>query len=861
MDLLERSTELAALQNALAGVRTAGQGSLVLLAGEAGIGKTALLDAFCKANNGVPTARGECEALFTPRPLGPVLEIAQQLGRDTARACDGGITPHALVQVLVNELRRRTRTIVVLEDLHWADEATLDVVRILTRRLDSVPVLLAASYRDDSLGVSHPLMAVLGELPSRRTIRLKLTPLSVEAVARLSGGADAEVLHRQTGGNPFFVTEVLAAGQPAVPPTVREAVLARAARLEPPARSVLHAVAVVPPRAELDLLRALVDDYPDGLDDCLASGMLVSADKAVAFRHEIARVTVEEALSPHERLDLHRRALAALATEPRPDLARLVHHAEAADDDDAVLQYAPAAGELAASLAAHREAATHFGRALRLADQLPPERRIALLERRSYECYLTDQIDDAFDARTRALKEHRRRGDRLREGDTYRWLSRLAWFAGDNATARRHAFRAIELLEPLAAGRELAMAYSNLAQLSMLAYDRAEALVWGERAIGLAERLGDGEILVHALTNVGTAEFRSGDAGGRTKLERSLALALEAGLQEHAARAYTNLAVVGIENRDGELGRSFLEAGIDFCREHDLDSWQDYLLGWLARAELERGDWDAAEATARAVVRNPRVAAPSRITPLAVLGRLRARRGEADVWTVLDEALQLATGTSELQRLAPVAAARAEALWLEGHSERVETETQDTLELALACDDHWSAGELCVWRSRSGVGEDVSSEQLAEPFALELAGEAEQAGELWDSLGYPYEAALARASVEREVVLRRSVAELQGLGATRAATRVARTLRERGLRDVRIGPRTSTKSNPAGLTTRELEVLALVSEGLRNREIAKRLSLSDKTVEHHVSAILRKLAVGTRGQAAAEAARLGIDER
>jgi DNA-binding CsgD family transcriptional regulator len=861
MDLLERSMELRALQDALDQVRTFGRGLLVLVAGEAGIGKTALLDAFCEANGGVPTARGECEALFTPRPLGPVLEIAQQLGGDITRVEDGGITPHAIAQMVVHELRRRHRTIVVLEDLHWADEATLDVVRMLARRLDSVPVLLAVSYRDDSLGALHPLRMVLGELPSGPSVRLKLTPLSVEAVAMLAGRSEAKALHRQTGGNPFFVTEVLASGRAEVPPTVREAVLARAARLEPAARNVLHAVAVIPPRAELDLLKALVDGYPDGLEDCLASGMLVSARNTVAFRHDIARVAVEESLSPHERLDLHRRALAALAAEPRPDLARLVHHAEAADDDDAILRYALAAGDLAASLAAHREAATHFDRALRFADELPEERRIELLERRSYECYLTDQMDEALESRTRALEEHRRRGDRLREGDTHRWLSRLAWFAGDNAKAWREALLAVELLQPLPAGRELAMAYSNLAQLSMLADDRAETIAWGARAIKLAERLGDGEILVHALTNVGSAEFRRGDADGRGKLERSLDLALEAGLQEHAARAYTNLAVIGIANHDAELGTTYLEAGIDFCREHDLDSWHDYLLGWLARSELERGDWDSAAATAEAVLGKPRVAAPSRITPLVVLGRLRARLGEADVWTTLDEALELAAETGELQRLAPVALARAEAQWLEGKSSRVESETQETLALALAHSDRWSAGELCVWRRRAGIDQAVSSEQLAKPFALELAGETEEAAALWESLSYPYEAALARASAETELDLRRSVAELQRLGATRSASRVARTLRERGIRDVRIGPRRSTRGNPAGLTTRELEVLALVGEGLRNREIAKRLSLSEKTVEHHVSAILRKLEVETRGQAAAEAARLEVDER
>ena len=855
MDLLERSTELAVLEEALADVCSSGRGSLVLLAGEAGIGKTALLDSFCDGNGSMPTLRGGCDALFTPRPLGPVLEIAAELDAD-------GETPHELMQAMARALRERGSTVIVLEDLHWADEATLDVVRMLARRLESVPVLLAATYRDDSLDRRHPLRLLLGELPSsRHVIHLTLAPLSAEAVATLAGPTDGAVLHRQTGGNPFFVTEVLAAGGAKLPTTVREAVLARTARLDDAARRLLDAVAVVPPRAELDLLQALVDGYPNGLDECLSSGMLVSTNNTVAFRHEIARVVVEECLSPHDRLELHRRALVTLGSAHRPDLTRLVHHAEAAGDREALLQYAPAAGDRAAKLGAHREAAAHFERALRFADDLGSERRIEYLERRSYECYVTDQIDAAIEARKRALEEHRSQADPLREGDAHRWLSRLAWFAGDRKSAEREAQRAIELLEPLERGPELAMAYSNVAQLKMLESAHAEAIDWGQRATELAERLDDDEILAHALNNVGTAELQAGIANGAAKLERSLDLALRAGLHEHAARAFTNLATTYVTRRDFEAAARYLDAGIDFCREHDLDSWWLYLTGWLARAKLEIGEWDAAADAANAVVRHPRVAVPSRITPLAVLGRLRARRGDSDVWSVLDEAFQLSTRAAEVQRLAPVAAARAEARWLSGENDRIEEETEIALELALAHADRWSAGELCAWRRRGGVEDTPTPDALAEPFELELAGEAEQAAERWRSIGCPYEAALALSSADDEDSLRRSVTELQQLGAPRASARVARILRERGIRRVSLGPRVSTRENPAGLTTRELEVLSLLGKGLRNREIAAQLFLSEKTVDHHVSAILRKLGVESRGQAAAEAARLGINGR
>jgi ATP/maltotriose-dependent transcriptional regulator MalT len=484
-----------------------------------------------------------------------------------------------------------------------------------------------------------------------------------------------------------------------------------------------------------------------------------------------------------------------------------------------------------------------------------------LFERRSYECYLTDQIPEAIDARKRALEEHRARGDRLREGDAHRWLSRLQWFLGDKEAAEREASDALRLLEPLPPGPELAMAYSNVAQLRMLGRETEEAVAWGGRAIELAERLGEQEILVHALNNVGTAEYQAGAEEGRAKLERSLELALAAGLEEHAARAYTNLASMAVGVREYERADGYLDAGIAFCRGQDLDSWLLYMRGWLARSQLEQGRWEAAANEAAFVVRHPHAAAPSRITPLAVLGTLRARRGDPGVWEPLDEALRLASAMAELQRLAPVAAARAEARWLAGESELVADETEAAIALALQHRDRWALGELAVWRRRAGIDEAFAPGDLAEPFALELMGDAGPAAERWTGLGCPYEAALALVSADREEPLRRGLSELQRLGASRTAARVARTLRGQGIRDVRAGPRASTRGNPGGLTGRELDVLELVCQGLRNREIAARLFVSEKTVGHHVSAILRKLSVGTRGQAVAEAARLGIGRK
>jgi DNA-binding CsgD family transcriptional regulator len=862
VELLERSGPLATLDEHLAAVGADGRGRLVLIAGEAGIGKTALVRAFCERGRSGRVLWGACDALFTPRPLGPFVDIADELGGELGAVVAEGAAPGALLGALTRSLRNRPPDVVVLEDLHWADEATLDVLRLLARRIDSLPALVLATYRDDEVDPRHPLRIVLGELPSRSATRLALAPLSAQGVAQLAGsvGVDHAELHRLTAGNPFYVTEVLAAADAELPETVRDAVLARAARLDERARALLDAVAIAPPRADLWLLAALTDGELEGLEDCLASGMLRAERDAVSFRHEIARVGIEEALAPHRRLALHRRALAALAAHgARPDPARLAHHAEAADDADAVQRYAPAAGERAALLGSHREAAAQFARALHFGAELPSARRTELLERRSYECYLTHDIPGAVEARRRALDEHRAAGDIRRQGDAHRWLSRLAWFSGDNATAEDEARQAVELLERLEPGPELAMAYSNMAQLRMLASDQPAATAWGERAIALAERLHETEIVVHALNNVGSAELEAEMPGGAAKLERSLELALEAGLEEHVARAHTNLGAGSVALRAYAIGDRHLEAGIAYCAEHDLSSWEAYMVGWRARSELDQGRWDLAAASASGVLAQPDAPPPTRITPLAVIGRLRARRGDPDPWAPLAEALELARATGEVQRLAPVAAARAEARWLAGESEAIAAETDATL--ALEHTHRWAGGELYVWRRRAGLVDAFDPVAVAEPFRLEIDGEHEAAAARWSAMGCPYEAALASAHGDDDALQRRGLAELQRLGAHAAARRVARGLRERGVRDVSRGPRVATRENPAGLTARELEVLALVADGLRNADIAGRLFVSEKTAAHHVSAILRKLGVATRSQAAAEAARLGIVER
>ena len=844
----------------------AGRGTLVLLSGEAGIGKTALARAWAASRPGVRALWGACEALQTPRPLGPLIDVAEQAAGELARVTEGDPSPAAIVRALSLELKGR-RSLVVLEDVHWADGATLDALRVLARRVERVPAVVLVSYRDDALGRTHPLRVLLGELPvGPWIVRLRLDPLSPAAVHQLAAERDIDPaeLYWRTRGNPFFVTEVLAAAEDGgvVPDTVRDAVLARAARLDAAARRLLDAIAIVPPRAEMWLLEAMAGDELGSLESCMASGMLEADRSTLGFRHEIARVAIEDALPPHVRVALHRRALSALAAaaDRRPDAAWLAHHAEAAGDGEAVVRYARLAGERAAALRAHREAAAQFARALDHAGKLSALERASLFEARSYECYLTDQITEAIAARREALTLGEALGDRRRAGDAHCWLSRLTWAAGDNETAQAEALRAVEVLEPAGPGRELAMAYANLALMRLLAYDISGTLELGARAIEVSERLDYADVLAHALATVGTAESMASSSAGAQSLRRSLELALAAGLEEHVARAYTNLGLTAVNVRQYDVADRELAAGAAYCEEHDLGSWPLYMAGWQARSQLERGHWEAAAERAAWVLEHPRWGAPLRIPSLVVIGRLRARRGDPDPWTPLDEALGLASGTGALE-LAPVTAARAEARWLEDDRDWLASETDKALTLPRARADGWVRGELLAWRRRAGIENPADPGEIAAPFACELRGEYHEAAELWDELGCPYEAAITRAGSPDESTARTGLTALQGLGARRAAARVARAMRQRGLRDLQLGPRKATRGNWAGLTARELDVLALVADGLRNREIAARLFLSEKTVDHHVSAILRKLGVSSRVKAAAEAAKLGIPVR
>lgn len=863
MEFLERDAFMTTL-NGYAEEAASGDGRFVLVAGEAGIGKTTLIERFQQSHAGATWLWGACDGLFTPRPLGPLFDVAWQLGGEIGsimlrRAPREEVFATFLTRLDADE----AVTVVVFEDVHWADEATLDLLRFIARRISSTRCLFLVTYRNDGIDEHHPLRVTIGDLVTlRATRRITLPPLTQDAVRTLAAAKDLdpEELHRATGGNPLFLEEVLAAGSPReVPATVRDAVLARAARLPAGALAALEAASVIGTRVEQSVLRGVLGSASADIDGCIGSGLITTDAGTFRFRHELSRRAIEDSIPPDRGAQLHGRVLRTLRLL-NADPARMAHHAEAAGEVDAVLEFAPTAAKEAAELGSHRQAVAQYVRALRYRDRLPPEKQAVLLEGLSYSSYLINQLDDAYTARRSALECWELVGDGVRQGDNLRWCSRLLWFLARNHEAEEAAQQAIAILEPLPPGPELAMAYSNLSQLRMLAQDCDEAVRWGSRALDLAQKIDEPAVVAHALNNIGSAELLAGSEAGKEKLKESLHLAIENNLQEHVDRALTNLADHSLWQRNYHDADAFLSEGIAYCDEQDLESCRFLLRSSQAVSALQQGRWDEAESIAAGLVADTRPAVMGRIQALVVLGLVHLRRGQPDHQAVLDEALRLAQPIGELAKLWPVRAARAEAAWWAGDTATAGDEAAAVFDLACRQKDRWATGELALWMWWAGrlAG---SPEGAAAPFALHIQGDFAGAAEAWNAIGCPYEAALALSDSAEETHLRRALEMFQSLGAAPAAAQLKKKMRKLGIRSIPSGPRTSTRANPVNLTAREAEVAALLARGLRNAEISERLFIAEKTVDHHVSSVLAKMGLKSRAAVAREAERLGILEK
>ncbi|MFA9431855.1 AAA family ATPase [Egicoccus sp. AB-alg2] len=858
MRLLERDAELQLLDRAVSAA-AAGAGSVVLVAGEPGIGKSALVDAWlARLPDTVRILRGACDDLVTPRLLGPFRDMVRGTQAPLAGALESAGSRDGVLGAIQAELSSPLRTTVaVIEDLHWADEATLDAVRFLARRIADEPTVLVTTYRDD-LPADHPLLAATGALTGPAVHRLALAGLSVAGVATLGAeaGLSAAQVHDITGGNPFFVTEVLSSPGREVPTTVREAVGARLRELPDTARRALEQLAVAPGGLSLALVERVVAGGMAALEEPERRRFTAFVDGTARFRHELIRRAVVASCTAAQLAVAHARVLAALDPD-RTDPARLVHHAVGAGDAEAVARHAPAAARAAAQAGAHRDSVGLYEHVLRFPELLPAAERAAVRTDHARELLLVNRLEEGLAEAERAVAESERLGDPEGLGIALTVLADARYWGLRGATAAAAAEQAVAVLRSLPPDRPLARATSTLAFVQVMDNRFADAERSADEAVVLADAVGAPDLRSHALAQRGLARVMLDDERGLEDLRGALRSALELPHHEHVV-----VASVGLASAMHRAGRTadaeeVLATGLAHAQRHDLTTAATTLRMMRSGLDLARGDWREAEQGLRAALGEGQGTGWGETVAAALLGRLRARQQAGGAEELLDRAWQLATASGEIQRIGPAGAAWLEWGWLTGQLDRVRDRVEYATATARRVGHRWYLGELLRYRMLAEGPAEVT-DALPEPWASGCRGAWREAAATWQERGAPYERALELyASAEVAAVLE-ALTEFDRLGALATATLARRRLKELGVRHIPRGPRAETRDHPLGLTPRQVEVLGLLVTGATNPEIAERLVLSVRTVDHHVSAVLTKLGVGSRREVAARAEELGL---
>jgi DNA-binding CsgD family transcriptional regulator len=860
--LTEREHELDQLAARAATVRS-GHGGAVMVCGESGAGKTSFVEAaFEQHRGGARLLWGACDPLSTPRPLGPLHDLGAQFSPTTRDLLATSEQPYDIFTAVFDDLRTQP-SILVIDDLHWADQGTVDLMRFLLRRARTAPLLTVGIARDDEVGISHPLRGLLGDVArSPHAQTLVLSPLTVHAVTTLVGDRDVdpEWLHQVTGGNAFFVCEMLDHSSDHdgadLPTTVRDAILARTADLSVPAWDLLNLLTCAPGSIPDHLLADLGVTLPAlrALDDA----KLIKRDaRGVAFRHDLCRRAISSVIPPGAEPGLHRRFIEAHRAASHADPAVLTHHALGAGERSLITAAGVDAGRAAARSGAHTQACQFFEIALERGGLLEKPVEAELLELLAAEYYLTDRLDDAISACRRAMHLRQELGGGVAVSADHHSLAVYEWYNGNRAVADDHVADAIATLddggtEPATLvhlGHAFCMQAFLAVQSSHLDYARKLLT----RAHEISCLAGDSTLELRVRLIGYYCDIAAGDAEVRDDLLSVLA-AGPTHIDEVYSGGYTNLTYFDVEQRRLALAADLLETSIPLMVEHDLPICRVVQLGSRSRLKLLVGQWDDALADAESVLGN--LSAPlARTWPLLIRAVVSLRRTGDDAGGI-DAAWELACRFGELVRMLPAAAAIVERSWLTGVADDRLAHCHAMLNSAPVTGLEWARGELAMWLRR--IGHTVAATDVAHPYRLLFDGHFEAAADAFQQLSTPYDTALALVDSGDPALARRALDVLDGLGADAVAAKIRFDLRAAGAQTVPAPRRASTRANPAGLTARQLEVLRLLDDGLTNAELAERLYLSVKTVDHHVSAILAKLGVTKRRDAVRRARAVGI---
>jgi DNA-binding CsgD family transcriptional regulator len=633
-----------------------------------------------------------------------------------------------------------------------------------------------------------------------------------------------------------------------VPATVRDATLARTRRLEPDARRVLGAAAVIGQEIPLDLLREVADADADAIEECVSHGVLVEAGATLTFRHELIRQAVEEGTSSVRKQDLHARVLEALKERDAP-AARLAHHAEQAGLADQAGEYAATAAQEAVEVGAHLDAARQYERALAHGESTGKE-RVQLQIGFGYTAWMAGRSEPAVSVLTEAVAEAERLGDDALLARALDRQSVALWEVDRMAESREAQERAVAVIEHGDDDAALSRALSGLVSMLSVGIDPDAAIAEAPRALAQAEKAGSQEERIQIELSLALAHGIHGEPEAIELFDRLRVEALERGAHQAAMRTYVNECAVAAANRDHATVDRLVPEALAFFEELQVLHPRDDVAGNFARSLLDRSRFDEAIEWALTAQTTPH---RERGVAAAIEALARLRRGDPGLSDIPAEADVV---PNDIYRYAMVMAAKAEAAWLRGDLDAAREHVRAGLGVEGVEQDSRALGDLALWAARCGEPVMPELERAPKPVRLELAGDWSAAIRAWEELGCDYDAALAALPADARAASR-AAETLQRLGAVATARAFTRAREAAGASAPR-GPRRSTLANPAGLTRREREVLDELASGATNAAIAAALHLSERTVAHHVSAVLRKLDMPTRTAAVAEAQRLGL---